>query len=55
MRKSNLDLFGWGVVAFFACMFIYHAWQYLLGVLALFGAWYLVEQIQRNNRPPNGR
>ena len=40
------------VMAFFAAVFVYYAWNYIIGGLALCGLWYLYSQSNNNNRRP---
>lgn len=52
MRLNNQsDLIGYGIVAIIAAMIIYNFWHWLVGALAIFGFWFVVNEFNnRNNR-----
>ena len=55
MRNCNNELAGYAVLAFFAAILIYNTWQFIIGGLALFGLWYLLNNNDNNRRPPRCR
>ena len=52
---KNNELVGYGLSAVIIAVLIYNTWQWLVGGLAIFGVVYLLNDINRNNRPPRGR
>ncbi|TXT46364.1 MAG: hypothetical protein FD140_4500 [Limisphaerales bacterium] len=47
---KNNELFGYGLLAIIAAVILQHTWQWIIGGLAVFGALYLFDQINRNRR-----
>ena len=51
MRNNQSELIGYGIVAIIAAMLIYNFWHWLVGALAIFGFWFVVNEFNnRNNR-----
>ena len=55
MRQNNNEMTGYAIMAFFAAVFVYYTWNYIIGGLALCGLWYLFGQNNNNRRPPRCR
>lgn len=47
---KNYELIGYGIVAVLAAVILQHTWQWIIGGLAVFGALYVFDQINRNRR-----
>jgi len=47
--KTN-ELIGYGLLAVLAAVILQHTWQWIVGGLAVFGAIYVLNEINRNRR-----
>lgn len=50
MQQQNKQLLGYGIAAVIAVMILQHTWQWIVGALAMFGVYFILDQISRNRR-----